>query len=56
MYSYPIHCRNQRTASKVRAPRPSRSAARYRIERDLKVADMIARAIADNGSQLYRGA
>ncbi len=56
MYSYPLRCRTQRTASKVRTQRPSRSAARHRIERDLKVADMIARAIADNASQLYRGA
>jgi len=56
MYTYPIHCRNQRTASKARTPRPSQSATRYRVEQDLKVADMIARAIQDNASQLYRGA
>ena len=56
MSSSPLHCRTQRTASKARALRPSRSAVRHRIERDLKVADMIARAIADNASQLYRGA
>ena len=56
MYTYPLHCRNQRTASKARASRPSQTASRHSIERDLKVADMIARAIRDNGSQLYRGA
>ena len=56
MYSYPIHCRNQRTAAQVRTPRPSPSAIRQRIARDLRVADLIARAIADNASQLYRGA
>ncbi|HYN76367.1 MAG TPA: hypothetical protein VES73_01070 [Lamprocystis sp. (in: g-proteobacteria)] len=56
MYSYQIHCQNQRTAAKVRTPRPSQSATRHSIEHDLKVADMIARAIRDNASQLYRGA
>ena len=38
MYSYPIHCRNQRTAAQVRTPRPSPSAIRQRIARDLRVA------------------
>ncbi|WP_157818042.1 hypothetical protein [Candidatus Thiodictyon syntrophicum] len=56
MYTYPLHCQNQRTAAKARTPRPSQSAARHSIEQDLKVADMIARAINDNSSQLYRGA
>ncbi len=56
MYTYPIHYRNQRTGSKARTPRPSQAATRHSIEEDLKVADMIARAIQDNSSQLYRGA
>jgi len=57
MYTYPIHCLNQHTASPARTARPSpRSATRHRIEHDLKVADRIARAIQDNASQLYRGA
>ena len=56
MYTYPIHCQNQRTASKGRTPRPAQSATRHSIEEDLKVADRIARAIQDNASQLYRGA
>ncbi|WP_295433951.1 hypothetical protein [uncultured Thiodictyon sp.] len=56
MYTSPLHCRNQRTASKARTLRPSQAATRHSIERDLKVADMIARAIQDNASQLYRGA
>ena len=57
MYTYPLHCQNQRTASKARTSRPSQLVAiRHSIEQDLKVADMIARAIRDNASQLYRGA
>ncbi|WP_295434427.1 hypothetical protein [uncultured Thiodictyon sp.] len=56
MYTYPLHCQNQRTAAQARTTRPSQAASRHSIERDLKVADMIARAIQDNGSQLYRGA
>jgi hypothetical protein len=53
MYTYPIYSQNPRTASKVRTPRPAQSATRHSIEQDLKVADMIARAIRDNASQLY---
>ena len=56
MYTNSTQCQNKRTASKVRTPRPSQTATRHSIEHDLKVADMIARAIADNASQLYRGA
>jgi len=56
MFTNSTPCRNPRTASPVRTPRPSPSATRHRIEQDLKVADLIARAIADNASQLYRGA
>lgn len=56
MYTSQLHARDSRTPSQTRTPRPSKSAARRGIEQDLMVAYRIARAIQDNGSQLYRGA
>ena len=56
MYTYPIHSRASRTCQQCRTARPSKTAPRDPIAQDLLVADMIARAIRDNASQLYRGA
>ncbi len=56
MYTYPIQSCDSRTIQQSRTARPSKPALRDSIAQDLVVADMIARAISDNPSQLYRGA
>ena len=46
MYTYPLHCQNQRTASQARTSRPSQAAARHSVEQDLKVAEEKCNALS----------
>jgi hypothetical protein len=56
MFTRSTPCRDQHTASNRRPGRPSQTDTRNNVEQELRVAEMIARAIQDNASQLYRGA